>query len=153
MMYLERVGRRTLICAAFVTALAGVFYISRAPAQGVQFAPDPPKPPEAKQPGRYQIFMHPQFGGDQYLLDTATGQVWQLVKFGSLEGEPIAWRPMVKLDDEAQLRAFYSANRLKPDALSTPATSAEASRRSAEKFTISAATTRCSCSQFRAPRD
>jgi hypothetical protein len=32
---------------------------------------------------------------------------------------------MVKLDNGAELRAFYSANRLKPDALSTPTTSAK----------------------------
>jgi hypothetical protein len=114
MMYLESVGRRTLLCAVLVATLAGVFYISRSPAQGISLAPDPSKSTEPKQPGRYQIFMHPQFRGDQYLLDTATGQVWQLVKFGSLEGEPIAWRPMVKLDNEADIRSFYAANRLHP---------------------------------------
>jgi len=34
--------------------------------------------------------MHPQFRADQYLVDTVTGQIWQLTKFGNLEGEPEA---------------------------------------------------------------
>jgi hypothetical protein len=54
----------------------------------------------SKQPGRYQIVMHPQFRSDQYLLDPATGQVWQLTKFGGLKGEPEAWKFMTRLDNE-----------------------------------------------------
>ena len=135
MMYVEHVGRRTLCCAALIAALAGIFCISRSPAQGIALAPDPPKLGDPKQPGRYQIFMHPQFRGDQYLLDTATGQVWQLLKFGSLEGEPLAWRPMVKLDNEADIRAFYAANRPRaPDAPALPAKPAKQSPGAPQKL-------------------
>ncbi|WP_426608868.1 hypothetical protein [Bradyrhizobium sp. McL0616] len=91
MMYMERVGRRTLVYTAIVAVLASIFYVARSPAQGVGLAPDLPKTAELKQSGRYQIFMHPQFRGDQYLLDSATGQIWQLTKFGNLQGEPLAW--------------------------------------------------------------
>jgi hypothetical protein len=116
MMYLERVGRQTLIACAIMAAIAGVFYVSRAPAQ--PFAFDPQK----QQPGRFQIVMHPQFRGDQYLLDTTTGQVWQLTKFTFLDGEPIAWSPMEKIDTDADRRAFYAKNRPPPpDAPTSPA--------------------------------
>lgn len=30
--------------------------------------------------GRYQIFMHPTFRADQYLLDTKTGRTWQMTQ-------------------------------------------------------------------------
>lgn len=30
--------------------------------------------------GRYVLYQHPTFRGDQYILDTQTGKIWQLVK-------------------------------------------------------------------------
>ncbi len=30
--------------------------------------------------GRYQIFMHPTFRADEYLLDTKTGRTWQMTQ-------------------------------------------------------------------------
>lgn len=30
--------------------------------------------------GRYVIYQHPTFRGDQFLLDTKTGKIWQMVK-------------------------------------------------------------------------
>ena len=30
--------------------------------------------------GRYQIFMHPTFRADEYLLDTETGRTWQMTQ-------------------------------------------------------------------------
>ena len=30
--------------------------------------------------GRYQIFMHPTFRADEYLLDTQTGRTWQMAQ-------------------------------------------------------------------------
>jgi len=35
---------------------------------------------ETEEIGRYQIYQHPQFRGDIYLLDTKEGKVWQLVE-------------------------------------------------------------------------
>jgi hypothetical protein len=60
----------------------------------------------SKQPGRYQIVMHPTFRADQYLLDTSTGQIWQMTKFGGLQGEPEAWKYMTRLDTESEYVAF-----------------------------------------------
>lgn|GEM_PF-4603576 len=33
-----------------------------------------------KDNGRYQIFMHPTFRADEYLLDTQTGRTWQMTQ-------------------------------------------------------------------------
>ncbi|MBQ3311422.1 hypothetical protein IJG72_05025 [bacterium] len=33
-----------------------------------------------KDTGRYQIFMHPTFRADEYLLDTQTGRTWQMTQ-------------------------------------------------------------------------
>lgn len=105
-MYLERVGWRTLICGAICLLVASLFY-SRAPAQ------EAPRPELSRQPGRYQIVMHPTFRADQYLLDTVTGQVWQLVTFSSLQGEPVAWRFMTRLDNQADMSAFVLSRQSK----------------------------------------
>jgi hypothetical protein len=102
MMYLERVGRRTLICGGIGLLVALLFY-SRALAQDAR--PDLSK----AQPGRYQIVMHPTFRGDQYLLDTMTGQIWQLVTFTTLQGEPMAWKYMNRIDNPSDYNAFVTS--------------------------------------------
>jgi hypothetical protein len=74
-----------------------------------------------KQAGRYQIFMHPQFRADQYLLDTVTGQVWQLTKFTSVKGEPEAWTPMTRLDSEMDVMAWIRSKGFKdPETIPPP---------------------------------
>jgi hypothetical protein len=115
MMYLDRTGRRVLLCGAIV-ALAGLLFHSRAPAQDLRNNVDPPKIDQAKpdaskqQPGRYQIIMHPTFRADQYLLDTVTGQIWQLTKFGTLQGEPEAWKFMTRLDNQSDYIGFIMSH-------------------------------------------
>ena len=42
---------------------------------------------------RYKIYMHPNIRADQYLLDTKTGVVWQLVQD---EKKQNMWEPMLK---------------------------------------------------------
>ena len=41
--------------------------------------------------GRYVMYQHPTFRGDQYILDTQTGKVWQLVK---TKDNAIVWEEM-----------------------------------------------------------
>ena len=57
--------------------------------------------------------MHPQFRADQYLLDTATGQVWQLTKFSALKGEPEAWKYMQRLHNEIEMFAWVKSKGFK----------------------------------------
>jgi hypothetical protein len=115
MMHIERVGRRTLVCGA-VLVIVGQLFLSRSPAQELKL--DPPKQQEA---GRYQIVMHPTFRGDQYLLDTVTGQIWQLTKFSSLQGEPLAWMPMTKIDSDAEYRSFVMSRKMNDASTPAPA--------------------------------
>lgn len=56
---------------------------------------------QAQEAGRFQITQHPQFRGDQFLLDTETGRVWQLVTSGrDSAGKPtgVVWEEMSRLD-------------------------------------------------------
>ena len=99
MQHINTVGQRTLICSTLIT-LAGILFHSGALAQ------EAPK----LLPGRYQIIMHPTFRADQYLLDTATGKIWQLTKFGTLKGEPEAWKFMTRLDDQAEYVSFLMSH-------------------------------------------
>jgi hypothetical protein len=40
------------------------------------------------------------------LLDTATGKTWQLTKFTTREGEPVAWEPVTRTDNAAEMQDF-----------------------------------------------
>jgi hypothetical protein len=53
---------------------------------------------EPEQPGRFQIIMKPDSRGEPFLLDTATGKVWRLVQHSELNGTPIVWEPMDRLE-------------------------------------------------------
>ncbi len=54
-------------------------------------------------PGRYQIVFSPLLARDAFLLDTATGQVWQLVK--GAKGDEL-WEPMSRSDSRKAERDF-----------------------------------------------
>ena len=58
----------------------------------------------SQQPGRYQIVINPQARADTFLLDTATGRVWQLIIYGDLNGEPPAWQLMKRVDSDLDLK-------------------------------------------------
>lgn len=63
--------------------------------------------PEAKAQ-RYQIVFNPNVRADTFLLDTEKGKVWQLVKFGSLEGQPTAWDSMDIIDNSGEIGMTYN---------------------------------------------
>lgn len=56
---------------------------------------------------RYQIVFNPNVRADTFLLDTEKGKVWQLVKFGSLEGQPTAWESMDIIDNSGVIGITY----------------------------------------------
>lgn len=60
----------------------------------------------SQQPGRYQIVFNPSVRADTFMIDTATGRVWQRTNFPSLNGEPDAWNLMVRLDSPSDREAF-----------------------------------------------
>jgi hypothetical protein len=57
---------------------------------------------------RYQLYIHPQYGKFQYLLDTRTGLVWQSVEYVDIKSKPIVWNYMWKIDTPEQQSTFYS---------------------------------------------
>jgi hypothetical protein len=71
----------------------------------------------SQQPGRYQIVFNPSIRADLFLIDTATGRVWQRTSFPSLNGEPDAWLMMNRLDDAKDRAAFISMFGRKSDAV------------------------------------
>ncbi len=42
--------------------------------------------------GRYVIYQNPTFRGDQFLLDTKTGKIWQMVK--DANNDSVVWQQM-----------------------------------------------------------
>jgi hypothetical protein len=56
--------------------------------------------------GRFQIFYSPHAARDTFLLDTETGRVWQLTGFSYLDGEPVAWDLMTRIDNKEDLGRF-----------------------------------------------
>src|SRR4051794_30948686 len=99
MIQMKRVARPTLVCGA-VVVLAALLCYARASAQQ---ASGPFSADTSKQAGRFQIVMHPTIRADQYLLDTVTGQVWQLTSFSSLKSEPTAWSYMTRIDNGSDM--------------------------------------------------
>lgn len=75
----------------------------------------------ADAPGRYQIVMNPNAAVHTYLLDTATGRIWQLSRFTFLNGDPQAWDIMERLDNGEEYRGFVSRHGRKTPAAPTPA--------------------------------
>jgi hypothetical protein len=62
------------------------------------------------QNGRYTIVHSPHIQRDTVLLDTVTGQTWQLVTFSYLPNEPSGWTPMAREDRTDEMDALRAAN-------------------------------------------
>ena len=60
--------------------------------------------------GRYVIVHSPHIQADTILLDTATGKTWQLTKFTDRESEPVAWVPLARTDNPAEMQDFRAIN-------------------------------------------
>jgi hypothetical protein len=69
---------------------------------------------EASSSGRYQIVLSPHLRADTFLLDTKTGRVWVMAKFSDVNGEPTAWEPIDRLDNDEQILVWERARRFKP---------------------------------------
>jgi hypothetical protein len=61
--------------------------------------------------GRFQIVFGPFARADAFMLDTQTGQVWQLTKYTDMQGEPLVWTRMPRLDSADEIATFYRANK------------------------------------------
>ncbi len=52
---------------------------------------------------RYELFLNPNVGRFQYLLDKKTGKVWQATTYTDIKGQPTVWAYMSKIDNDDQL--------------------------------------------------
>jgi len=57
-------------------------------------------------PGRYIIVHSPHVQTDTVLLDTTTGKTWRLTQDSSRAGEAVAWVPMARTDNPAEMQQF-----------------------------------------------
>lgn len=97
---------RTYFVSTVAAGLLGCQRPSEAPAIAL---PSPPQSREATVvsastapgtlPARFQLSFSPFARADTFLLDTQTGRVWQLTKFTSLKGDPIAFDEVAVIDE------------------------------------------------------
>jgi hypothetical protein len=64
--------------------------------------------------GRFQIVVNPSARADTFLLDTATGHVWQRTKYTNLPGQPEVWQIQDRVDSQVDLLAWASDHMPKP---------------------------------------
>lgn len=87
---------------------------------GPAVAQDLPKsvsPTTSPQPyGRFQIVISPFTERSTYLLDTETGAVWQLQVFTSLNGDPLVWNAMPRVNNDDDMARVVSEFGKKPGA-------------------------------------
>ncbi len=72
--------------------------------------------------GRYQLIVNPNARADTFLLDTATGHVWQRTKYTNLPDQPEVWQIQDRVDSQVDLLAWASDHMPKP--APTPTTEA-----------------------------
>jgi hypothetical protein len=103
---------RILILAAMVSTV-----VATASAQDLPKATVPTVAAHAH--GRYQIVISPFTERSTYLLDTETGAVWQLEALATLNGEPLVWNLMPRVDTDADMADIVSRFGKKPGTKAT----------------------------------
>ena len=98
---------RILILAAMVSTI-----VATASAQDLPKATVPVA--AAQGHGRYQIVISPFTERNTYLLDTETGAVWQLQALATLNGEPLVWNLMPRVDNDDDMARIVSQFGKKP---------------------------------------
>ena len=73
-----------------------------------------PAPRTAGTSGRFQIVMNPAARADTFLLDTATGQIWQRTKYTDLDGQPEVWQYQDRVDSQVDLLAWAADHGRRP---------------------------------------
>jgi hypothetical protein len=66
------------------------------------------------QAGRYQITINPGVRADTFLLDTVTGKVWRMTQYNDLNGNPVVWESMDRVDSAADLSRLMNTYGSKP---------------------------------------
>ena len=101
------------IVVALLLAVCGVALL----AQSNHPAAPQPRP---TQPGRFQIVVNPAARADTFLLDTASGHIWQRTKYTDLPGQPEVWQIQDRVDSQLDLVAWAADHQPKPPAPPNP---------------------------------
>ena len=72
------------------------------------------------QAGRFQIVVNPAARADTFLLDTASGHIWQRTKYTDLPGQPEVWQIQDRVDSQLDLVAWAADHQPKPPAPPVP---------------------------------
>jgi len=65
---------------------------------------------------RYQLFSNLNVRADTFLLDTATGKIWQMTTYTDMRGDPTVWVLTTHIDSDADLTEFLRTHMSKADA-------------------------------------
>ena len=92
-----------------LVAICGCDQLKPTKAAAQAQAPSAQAPSPSPEVGRYTIVHSPHVQSDTMLLDTVTGQTWQLDQFRDLKGEPLAWERVRRLDSPDDYQAMVTA--------------------------------------------
>ena len=99
-------SRRSMVGLAVVGGIATTVLVTVLVAHGQ----DPARPAIDQRSksfdGRFQIVMRDDVRADTFLLDTQEGMVWQMTQYSDVEGQPVVWLIMNRLDTEADVLPF-----------------------------------------------
>jgi hypothetical protein len=104
---------RTILIAALI--LLGTTFAVSAQDEGKPTSATPwekyqtqSSPSATQYNGQYQIVQSPITARDTFLLDTQTGTVWQLTMMNFLNGEPVVWNIMRRIDNDGDYAALVA---------------------------------------------
>jgi hypothetical protein len=83
--------------------------------------------------------MNPQLARNNFLLDTATGRVWQLTTFSDVDDTPSVWTFMPRVDNNLGISQLVRERGLKPKGppfLSTANSGGKIAESDAAKFKL-----------------
>jgi hypothetical protein len=105
--------RLALLPTVFVPVLLALCGCDQRPpprTEKVYLPSAPVRPPEV---GRFTIIHSPQTEQDTMLIDTVTGETWELDAMVSLKGDPRAWIPVPRLNTAQDYAALERQHGLK----------------------------------------
>lgn len=94
---------RVLMLLAGAPLFVGLFFVLASFTPKSQAASD-------SQVGRYQIVTS-QVRCDVRLLDTVTGQTWTRIQYSDLPNQPAIWKLEDRANTDAELRAWWTAEK------------------------------------------
>lgn len=94
----------------------GLFLGAALLATGASFSQErTPAPRAPDQYGRFVVTFSPFARADTFLVDTQSGKVWQLTRYTDIQGDPLVFMPIERIDGDSQFETWLRRQRLKSD--------------------------------------